>query len=216
MTVFTLTEFFNKLAIEEYTLDLTNNVQTSRTVSGMTYRAGRGVRLWHGTITLANAVHADARERDALINRIQQPGNYFNFTPMGERGVSARPRLWKTGDNLASVITSGTQTVGYSLRLGGLPAAYVLSAGDMLSFSLNGIFRLYRIVANATANASGVATVTLNIPLTNGNLPPANTAVQLISPQLTCAYKDGSFSGSTYNSVYSDSVSFEFHQVFRT
>lgn len=216
MAVFSLTDFFNKLAIEEYTLDLTNNVQTSRTVAGMTYRAGRGPRLWNGTITLANAVHADARERDALINRIQQPGNYFNFTPMGERGVSARPRMWKAGDALGSVITSGTQTVGYSLRLGGLPASYVLSAGDMLSFSLGGVFRLYRIVANATANSSGVATVTLNIPLPYGALPPANTAVQLISPMLTCAYLDGSFAGSTYNSVYSESVSFGFHQVFRT
>lgn len=192
---------------------------TSRDRFGMTWRADNGIRWYGGQVTCTNSEHYEGREYSALMHKVQQVGNYFNYTPLQyhrvARDKTMRPKMWKPGDNLSSVVTNGSQSASSTLRISGLPSGYVLSRGDYISFPIGGIHRLYQVSDPVTAPSNGIASVSLNMPLTVGGLPPAGTAVSLIAPQVTCSYVDGSFSGITDNIAHSEGFKFSFQQVFR-
>lgn len=170
--------------------------------------------MWTFQIETTNKNNqADGRAQEALINKIQRPGVFINFTPI-EDGYTLRPRLWKSGDQLSGVQVDGTQTTGYNIKLKGLPSGYTLSRGDFLSFPFGGVHRLFMVTDDVTATET-TATVPINLPLYEGSLPANNTTVSLINPQVTCQYVDGSYSGMTFSPKNTSSISFAIQQVFR-
>ena len=211
MAVLSLAQFANRLRVTDYTFEPSENVQTTQSIGGITYRVSRGPILWSGSITCSAYTHDGQAQLSALIDKIKRPGNQFLFTPP----LRSRPKSFVTGDNLSNVQTNGTQAAGYNIKLKGLPANYELTEGDYFSFNLNGIHRIYRVVTAVTASATGTATVEVNVPLASGGLPPANTVVALINPVATCQYKDRSYSGVTVGLSHSDSFSFSFVQTIR-
>ena len=214
MTVYTLANFFEQLPINEFTLGLSENVQTSRSVGGLTYRAARGPRIWGGTISCANSKHWQGRKYQALINEIQKPGNYFMVTPL-ELGRAIRPANWVSGNVFSGVKVDGTQTIGNSLKIKGCPANFQFIAGDYFSLTL-GVQRLFQITSDAQADADGKVTLSTNIPFTIGRVPVNDQAVSFMNPTFLAAYVDGSYSNIKTAMSHSEGFSFGFQQVFRT
>lgn len=211
MAVLSLAQFANRLRVTDYTFEPSENVQTTQSIGGITYRVSRGPILWSGSITCSAYTHDGQAQLSALIDKIKRPGNQFLFTPP----KSTRPKSFVAGNNLSSVQIDGVQASGYDIKLKRLPPNFVLTEGDYFSFNLNGIHRIYRVVTAVTASATGTATVEVNIPLASGGLPANNTAVALINPLVTCQYKDRSYSGVTVGLSHSDSFSFSFVQTIR-
>lgn len=210
-TVLTLADFQDKLRIAEYSFEPSENSQSTRSIGGLVYKAARGPKIWQGEIATSAMTYAQHAEVSGIIDRIRTVGTFFLFSP----AKNARPAAYKAGDALNAVQVNGTQVAGFSLKLKGLPANYVLTAGDCLSFVLTGAHRLYRITANAQANASGQVTVSLHTPLNSGALPAGNLAVTLISPRVTCVYSDGSLNPGRSNLSHVSGFTFNFSQVFR-
>lgn len=214
MAILDYNSFQAKLNINNIEFDTSDNIQSSRSIGGLTYRVSRGPKIWTGTITLSENTHLNVQATKGLIQNIRNADNYFIFSPDTRYG-SARPATWKASDVLTNVKTNGTQAAGYSLKLKGLPANYVLTHGDYLSFTMSGAHRLYQITEAVTASGTGTVTVKVNIPLMAGALPVTDTVVRLVQPFMTAAYADNSYSGGAFNVSHADSLSFSFQQVIR-
>lgn len=211
MAVFGLTDFFDKLNILDYTMYLSDNGVTSQAESGLIQRALRGPRLWTGTITCqTHRSFASARELEALCQHVQSVGNHF----LVRDKKAAYPASRVVGDGLTNAGLSIVSPIaaGHTVTLSGLPANYVLSGGDSFSYSLNGVYRLHKIALGATANASGVVTVTLVNPLTAGSLPSNGTAIQLINPRVTAQIVPGSLQLGTVGLPTTSGLSFSWIQ----
>lgn len=210
MAVISLAGLHNQLRISEYTLSLSDNIVSTRSVGGQFFTAPRGPRLWQGSMQFSTWTHSGQNRLEALISQIQIPGNYFNFTPK-KANVPANYK----GSGFGLVQTDGTQTAGQNLKLKGLPANFQLLAGDFLSFVIAGSNRLYRIAADATVASTGLATVKLEHPLSPGALPPASTPVTMVNPLLTAQYVPGSFQTGSIGLAATSGCSFSFVQAIR-
>ncbi len=58
-------------------------------------------------------------------------------------------------------------TNAYARQISGLPANFVFTAGDYISFMKSGRYSLHRLVEDVTANGSGVVTVTVEPYISN-------------------------------------------------
>ncbi|MBN8291025.1 hypothetical protein JI664_03515 [Rhodobacter sp. NTK016B] len=152
-----LDAFFGGLPVRTSTFHLPASLAISRTRGGAIKTARVSERLWQGQITLPVQRHAEAARIEALISVLCEPGRSFFVHP---RPLFA-PRLDPTGAGLGGA-TPGIESVadgGRELRIAGLPPAYVISAGDFLSFAYGSNpvrYGLHRVVAGAAANASGL------------------------------------------------------------
>lgn len=210
MAVISLAGLHNQLRITEYTLSLSDNIASTRSVGGQFFTATRGPRLWQGSIQLSTWTHSGQNRLEALISQIQISGNYFNLTPK----KSNVPGNYN-GTGFGLVQTDGTQAAGQNLKLKGLPANFQLLAGDFLSFVIAGSNRLYRVAADITVSATGTATVKLEHPLSHGGLPPVNTPVLMVNPLLTAQYVPGSFQTGSVGLAATSGCSFSFVQAIR-
>ena len=211
MTTLSLEQFVDKLRINEYYFEPSENSQSTRSIGGIVYKASRGPKIWIGEITCSASSYADYAEQAGLLDQLRTVGTFFVFSPPRK----SRPAAYKAGDDLNNVAVNGTQAVGYSLRLKGLPQSFTLTSGDCLSFQMGGVHRMYRITSTVQASVGGLATVSIHTPLNPGGLPAADLKVELVKPKVTCVYADGSFSGARTNLSHSDGFSFGFTQVFR-
>lgn len=208
MPVFDRESFMDKLGIVSYSLNPIESVKTVRAANGQTWRAGSGVRLWQGSIVCRDHGFDHQRRIEAMLINMQNPGNYFLFTPK----KAARPM---TPGPVGMPIVDGGQVAGFNLKLAGLTRGFKLSCGDYLSFVNSGAHRLYQITEDATANPSGAATVKLNILMMSGNLPSHGTSVRLINPQMTCEIIPGTVNYGNVGLDRQTGVSFRFVQTVR-
>lgn len=213
MAIFNLASFQDKIRIADYTLSLGENLVSSQSGGGVITVSSVGPRLWSGTISITPQTHETAFAMISLVRQIQTAGNYFQFSPP----LNAFP----PGDPTGSILGSNTPTLtspvpGYSLTIGGLPAAYKLAGGTLISYGLSGAQRLHQIAADATANASGVITVSLVNPIRVNAVPANGTAVSIKRPQLTCRYYPGSFKAGAVLPGHAEGCSFDFIQTMVT
>ncbi|MFG1417011.1 hypothetical protein V5F38_04235 [Xanthobacter sp. V0B-10] len=75
-----------------------------------------------------------------------------------------------------------TSWTAITVTLTGLPAGYVLSAGDRMSWAWAGVRAYHEAVEPVTASASGVATVTVEPGVRLSPAPAAGSAVALVRP----------------------------------
>lgn len=213
MGLLTLNQFFGNLPSVDYTLDLTDNVRSSRSQSGMIWTTAYGQRLWVGSVTTATSSIEDHRRFAAIASSLTQPGNYFQFTPK----LKSRPLNW-TGvqADFDLIKINGIVSPGHSIRLKGLPPNFRISIGDFLSFNINGCSRLYEVAADAQADISGICNdVTLTHPITHGAVPIDDSPVYMSPPLLTCQIVPGSLKRGSIGLVTASGMSFDFIQSIR-
>jgi hypothetical protein len=207
-------QFLGALRVEEVTFRLSHPQEHTRLGDGTVISASLGAALWTGTIRLAQAAHPRHAQMEALIALMDQPG--ASFLCHDPRQIA--PAQDPTGSILGSAAPT-IHTVAATLRelrITGLPAGYVLTAGDMLAFQYgtNPIrHALHRIVVGGTASSGGVTPLIEVVP----NLRPgavAGLAVALIRP----ACKARLLPDPTYGAgrqALSRGASFDFIQTLR-
>ncbi|MDE2250394.1 MAG: hypothetical protein KGL25_03195 [Gammaproteobacteria bacterium] len=175
-----LTDFWGKLPIASFTFELGESVNTSKTAAGEVIVADLGSRLWSGSAILTPQYNEDAAATAALISVLRQGGRYFFAVPAHHPAptsdpdgsvltafIAQQPTLsLNFGANSYGIDPSGTgspaiaslSSDGRSLSITGLPAGYVLSPGDFLSFTYLSSptrYALHQIVGGATADSTG-------------------------------------------------------------
>ena len=185
-------DFFSGLAVESVTWDLGESLGISRTGGGAVLTYDDGPRLWRGTVYLRPGYHDDISEQAAKLDLIRYSGRpFFAYNP-----VRAGPRYDPSG----IVLAASTPTIGAiasnnrDLTISGLPSSYVLSAGDLLSFTYLSSptrYAMHRVAVGAIADTSGSATVELSSYIRTG--AAAGASITLIKPFIKAVYIPGSF-----------------------
>lgn len=210
MPVLSLSDFQDKLLINQYSFGLIDNLRQSQTVGGQVLTSQVGPRLWTGSISITQHSHVRNREAAAMLANIQNPNTQFLFSP--PEGMY--PAFDPTGSKLgaASPIMPAPLT-GYLIYISGLPNGYTLTAGDYVSYVHGGVHRIHQIAKTKVANPGGVLTgFEIVNPITAGNVPANNTSIKLIKPTITVQFVPGSMSGGNVLLDRIEGISFSFIQ----
>ena len=207
-----ITDFFSGLKLTVLSFDLSEAVLSNETGGGEILASDYGPRLWTGSISLHVAKHRDQAAITAKINTLRQAGrSFYIFDP-----TLKAPRLDPDG----SILGASTPTIASveadnrHLSLADLPAGYVISAGDMLSFIYGGRQALHQVVVGATADGAGATTPIEVIP----HIRPTaanGTAVTLVSPACKAVLLPDSVSTGSKSGNLTSGVSFQFRQTLR-
>lgn len=177
-----LAEFFNRLRIASLELAPTDATVTSRTRGGEVLTAQVGNVLWQGIAQLTPHYRADADAVRALLQLMRRPGASFLATPAHRAGPIADPvgTILGAAAPKIDLIDANRRDV----RIKDLPAGYVLSAGDYLSYTYGSSptrYGFHQMVHGATANGSGVASgLEVTPPIPAG--VSATIGVTLVAP----------------------------------
>lgn len=204
------TTFSNLLRANEVTFTLSENTGDDVTGGGGAIRVESGTRLWMGEISVVRESRAEAQIIDAALARLTAAGGSFILnhpytTPLmdqdrtGLAGFS--PRLKTVEDGGASVV------------LNGLPVGYVLTAGDMVTWSHGSpISRgLHRILDTVVADGLGEAAFDI-MPHTTS---PTNRAVVLYDPFIKAIVVPESYQDPNYRAGLRGERKFKFRQVLQ-
>lgn len=201
-----LASFFQLLPISSCRIDLPEALDVSETAGGQIIRADLGTALWSGQIDLSVMTHNEAAAVRPLINVLRRAGASFLVSDM----TRAWPRLDPNGAILGASIPliNSVGGSGRELSLKSLPAAYVLSRGDMLSFEYGAgpRYALHEVIETVTASGSGVTPLfEVNPPVRPG--AAANAVVQLVYPRCKAVLTPGATDlGVTRNTVTRDAT----------
>lgn len=205
-----LATFFGGLRVQSGDLRLTGGTQENATGGGEVIIASLGVRLWEADITLIAA--DDPGGVEAVLTALQVPGRTFF--------ADARKRPCPIKDPTGSILGAANPVIaslpagGLSLTLSGLPAGYVLSAGDYISFTRGSPLRheMHQIVTDAVASGGGVSPEFEVVP---GIRPGVivGAAVVLVRPFFRAVMVAGSLKFSPYTRGPRQGASFTFRQT---
>lgn len=201
----TLAQFFDLLPIEKAGLDLPEALDMSQTAGGEVLTTDLGTSLWSGRIDLAVMTHDEVSDIRPLINILRRSGASFL--------VSDPTRPWPRLDPNGTLLGAATPTilaVGGSMRelsLSGLPAAYPISRGDLISFTYGSSptrYALHEFVGAAVADGAGqTGLIEINPPIRPG--AAGGAAVQLVWPRCKARLVPGENStGVTSDTITSE------------
>ncbi len=166
-----LAQFLDLLPIERARVWLDEPVGYERNRLGEVLPFSLGDRLWTGEIELGRMIDEDLPGLIASrIDLLRQPGGRWLWSDPARPA----PRLDPTGATLgaATVTVASLPTDPREIGLAGLPAGYVLSAGDWVGWSYSGRRALHQVV-NTTATADGAGAVTVEL------IPPVRAGVTI-------------------------------------
>lgn len=208
-------DFFDKIRVVEATpFFLTETLEYSQTRSGEILSADVGVRLWRTSIVARPKRHQDVKELRALLHLLSTGGrSFFAYDPTIP-GPFADPQGTTLGANIPR-INSLPSTRELTLKL--LPAGYVISPGDMLSFTYGSSptrYALHQVVTGATANGSGVTGNIEVMPYIRTGAA-VNAVVTLIKPTCKMMLVPGSLNMGTSDILFTTGIGFEAVQTLR-
>lgn len=209
-----LATFWNRLPVDAIELDLGESLQIDVTGGGEQLTADRGVRLWRGTLSMGRLRYAEAAEVEVLLDTLRQAGRFFLGTDLRR----PRPLMDPTGGFLgAAAVTVGAIPSSRELTLAGLPAGYVLSPGDYLSFTYDGAQArrgFHRVVTGSTATGAGLLGPVELVPALRPGLT-TGTAVALVNPVFKACLEAGTASRGTSRRNITEGATFAFLQSLR-
>lgn len=195
-----VTAFADKLGIEKVSWNIRDQREFSGMGSGQTLSAQMGPSLWQATVNLHKRYHEDMAEVEALVQMlIDRSETFYLYDPR-----KVYPKMDPTG----SVLTGYTPKVYSSspsqIILKDLPAGFVISTGDFMSFPYAGGGRiaLHRAVETVTVDGTGMTPAFDVVPFIQAGLT-AETVVSLIKPVMRCAITPGSFQVSSVDALSS-------------
>lgn len=206
----TLGQFAGCLPVASSTLAPADNTIQTVTRGGEVLQAAVGASLWQGDVVLAEYRTPRMDEIRATLAMLRALGGSFLVAPFHRLGPIADPR----GTILGGAAPKISSIAGNSrdLTIKSLPAGYVLSAGDFLSFLYGSAptrYGFHQVAVGATANGSGVATVEVTPPIRPG--AAADAAITLVRPVMKAVLTDPQF--GTVSLRRSGGVSFSFAQT---
>jgi hypothetical protein len=208
-------DFFTPLATVETTFALSEAYSVTETGGGEILTASYGPRLWEGQV----AVHANTYlNMDALVAKVEllrQPGASFNVHQSHRRGPQA--------DQLGIGLLGSSPTItavaanNRDITIAGLPAGYVLTEGDMLSFSYLSSptrYALHRVVETKTATGGGaISAIEVVPPIRPGATFPR--ALTFERPFCKAVIVPGSYGAPTVTRQSRTAFSFAWRQTLR-
>jgi hypothetical protein len=207
-------EFQARIRVASATFHDQEQLETSGLASGQILRADIGPQLWRGTVTLVPGYHDDVQAVEARLSILRRSGASFFISDPRRIGPRSDPEGTTLG---ASTVQIHTLVTGNrEIRLKGLPSGYVLSEGDMLSFSYSvgsvTLYALHRLVVGATADGSGVTPAfEVTPPIRPG--AAVDAAVVLVRPYCKAIMVPGSVRYGTAAPRITGGASFEFLQT---
>ena len=215
----TLAQFFDNPLISGVAMScaLPDNRRFNKTAGGLVISSERGARLWQGSIQMAPLPHADASEIDALMALVT--GSGMAFLMYDSR--SAYPRNDPTGSILgaSTPILSAVAANRSDVSISGLPAAYVLSAGDTVAFTYGTSpvrYAMHRVVNRRVANGSGNVSLVQLVPPLRTGYTTGVTQLSLIKSPMVAQVVPGSYVPPEYGKgLVSSPGSFDFMQTLR-
>lgn len=207
-----LSQFSDRLRVVGLSLHCPTPKSLARTAGGELLRARLGASLWQGECTLGFQQSVNTRGMRALLDLLQDEGASFIFSPRDYPGPAADPETTILGS--AAVGLQSVATNNRDVTLAGLPAGYVLSGDDLLSWTYGANptrWAFHRVVAQAVANASGQITVEVWPRVQPGWSQGA--AISLRNPRFK-AVMDESEPGSAAR-IFHSGMSFSYIQTLR-
>lgn len=206
MANYGLADFFFKLIIADYTLELGENLVSSQTGAGQINVSSLGPRLWRGSITIVQNAHNTISQQLALVRNVQNAGNYFIFTP--KKFAAPQSGVSLSGYSPLTV----SPVAGYTLTMSGFPPNYPLTTGDYFSYVHATTHRMHQIAADAVADASGVVTVTLVNPIRTNAIPANGLACTFLPARFTARYVPGSLQTGRVLPGHGEAFTFDYVQ----
>jgi hypothetical protein len=186
-----LATFFEAFCPISTTFELGEAVIVNETGGGEILRSDYGTRLWYGTVTLAPSRPVAIENIKALIRPLQDSRASFLLYPRHKRRATGGGALTEPIGQINSLPANNRL-----LTLKGLPASYVITRGDFLSFiygSSPSRYAFHQVVESINANGSGVTgEFEVVPPIRPGAL--VNHNVQFNKPRLKAIMVPGSLS----------------------
>ncbi|MCB2126045.1 MAG: hypothetical protein IT508_11755 [Burkholderiaceae bacterium] len=216
MTMFTfplqLNDFADGLRVRSQEFDLSENLRSTEDGGGRILTADAGPRLWQGTITVAPDTHNGQRAAQALAQVLRQAGASFLISDRKGKFPAADPDGSLLG---AAAVTLSAPVAGAdTISLAGLPAGYVLTPGDYLSYAYGPTgekIALHQVTVGGTAAGDGTLTVGVVSRVRPG--VSDGTAVTLIGAACRAIMVPGSFKPGTIGLASTAGFSFSFRQT---
>jgi len=211
-----LADFFAGLEISTMPFDLSESLVSSQTGGGEIITADNGPRLWQGSVSVAPNYHVPMRQVEALAQTLRQGGRSFFVTDTTAGYPASDPDGTTLG--AATPAIASLDADNKRLTIDGLPAGYVLTRGDMLSFTYGSSptrYALHQIVTSSvTADGAGLTPLFEVVPFIRPGAA-VNAAVTLIQPYCKAVLVPGSYSGGTRDPAVTSGFSFSFRQTLR-
>lgn len=174
--------FFAGLPVQQCSFWLPSALHVSRTRGGTVTTARLAERLWTARVTLSQMRHRAFGAIEAQISALAEPGRSLLVRSLPYSGPDHDPGgVLLTG---AAPLLHTISADRREIRISGLPAQFVLTPGDYLSFQYGANptrYALHQVVVGATASGAGL------LPLIEVTPPVAvgvttNLAVDLTAP----------------------------------
>lgn len=201
----------DQLPVQSVVWELMRQQEFSGLGSGEGLAADLGPALWEGEVTLRPLLNTAARALAAKFDALDGAINTFYLAnPLG---------WWPAADPGGALYGSATPDIASiesnrkELSFSGLPAGYVLTAGDMFMVDYGSPSRraLLRLVADITANGSGAtAAVEVRPHLRSGITTTLNVSFE--RPSAKVKIVPGTFS-QQYHSANRTRISFRVRQT---
>lgn len=207
-------EFIDVLPIGGFALEVPERVETSVTAAGERLDREIGPRLWQGSISLGRMTPDEAAEAAALIDLARGAGASFLVHDLNRPYPASDPAGQILGASAPTVSAIGPDR--RTITVGGLPAAYLLSRGDLLGLSYGAAplrRTLHRIVTGGIASGAGVVSIEVVPHLPAPILTGAPAA--LARPAITARIVSGSTRPGTRSRFVAEGAAFSFAQTMR-
>ena len=207
-------QFIDLMPISEQSHYLPESMELNRTGAGEQLSADLGDRLWQGEITLGRLLRTEAGRPEVLIDLIRQSGRSFLVYDTRRPAPLLDPNGTILGASTPTINTLGGDP--RELRIGGLPATYVLSAGDYLSFTYGTSpvrYALHRVVTTTTAVAGLTPLFEVTPAIRTGALTGA--AITLLKAHCKAVIIPGSVKVGVGRRTITDGIGFGYVQALR-
>lgn len=209
-----LDDFFGGLRIASASFFLPDSMVSDTQGDGQIVTANLGQRLWSGSVQMVPGYYRTIAALEARVSIIREAGRpFFVFPPH-----KAFPLADPDGATLGALVpvTSAIPSAR-TLSLAGLPAGYVISAGDFLSFAYGASpvrQALHQVVAGGVASGVGALA---DIEVTPAIRPGVGVGVpvRLVRPFCKAVYVPGSYRAGAFARGLGGGVSFDFRQTLR-
>ncbi|MEY8143014.1 hypothetical protein [Falsihalocynthiibacter sp. CO-5D18] len=208
-----LASFFDGLRVRSRVFSLGEAVEVSETGGGEVLTADYGPRLWGGSIEIVRADASILAQAMAMAEVLREAGGSFYIYDKAQPFPAADLAgeiLGATVPTLSAIAANRKQ-----ISLAGLPAGYVVSAGDKLSFSYDGGRRaLHKVIVGGMATALGALA---SIEVRPHVRPDATlaVAVSLAKPACKAVLLPGSYQDGSRDLSLSGTPSFSWVQTLR-
>lgn len=208
-------DFFEWLPLSSISFHLPGAYEMSETGAGETITATLGTRLWEGSATLGKMSYEEIAQAEVYLTALQHPGCSFMAYDRRRPAPASDPDGAILGGIVPTIASLAANN--REMSLGNLPAGYVLSVGDYLSFSYGTApvrQALHRVVTQVNADAGGTTPV---FEVTPHIRPGASigAAVDLLNPACKAIIVPESFDPGSNARRITQGMKFRFKQTLR-